>query len=147
MIATGWACNLNNIFVRFPYEKFKSIMKKWRTFSERRSIVKRVFREGLHLILNDLIDNNVTFKLPSLGVRGGEIHFEAITGDEFMRVRKNGKFKDIDFLESLFTGYQLYLYMHTRRDNFLGAKKSPIYISGEFKDKLIEHTNNGKTYC
>lgn len=147
MIATGWACNLNNIFVRFPYEKFKSLMKKWRSFSERRSIVKRVFREGLHLILNDLIENNVTFKLPSFGVRGGEIHFEAITGDEFMRVRKNGKFKEVDFLESLFTGYQLYLYMHTRRDNFLGAKKTPIYISGEFKEKLIQNTNSGKTYC
>lgn len=147
MIATGWACNLNNVFVRFPYEKYKSLITKWKTFSERRKLVKQVFREGLHLILNDLIENNVTFKLPSLGVQGGEIHFEAISGEEFERVRKKGKFKDIDFLESLFTGYQLYLYMHTRRDNFLSAKKTPIYISGEFKRKLIEYTNNGKTYC
>jgi hypothetical protein len=30
---------------------------------------------------------------------------EAITGSKFERVRKNGKFKKVDFLESLFTGY------------------------------------------
>jgi len=36
---------------------------------------------------------------------GGEMHLEAIKGSEFERARKNGKFRDIDFLESLFTGY------------------------------------------
>lgn len=147
MIATGWACNLNNIFVRFPYEKYKSLMKKWKTFNERRKIVKQVFREGLHLILTDLIENNVTFKLPSLGVQGGEIHFEAIRGEDFEKARQNGKFEDVDFLESLFTGYQLYLYAHTRRDNFLNAKKYKIYFSKEYRDKLLEYTNEGKTYC
>ena len=27
-MALGWACNLNDIFVRFPYEKCKSLMDK-----------------------------------------------------------------------------------------------------------------------
>jgi hypothetical protein len=30
---------------------------------------------------------------------------EAITGSQFEKVRENGKFKEVDFLESLFTGY------------------------------------------
>jgi len=30
---------------------------------------------------------------------------EAIRGSDFEKVRKNGKFRNIDFLESLFTGY------------------------------------------
>jgi hypothetical protein len=30
---------------------------------------------------------------------------EAITGSDFEEARKHGKFKDVDFLESLFTGY------------------------------------------
>jgi hypothetical protein len=30
---------------------------------------------------------------------------EPITGSEFEKVRQKGKFKDVDFLESLFTGY------------------------------------------
>jgi hypothetical protein len=30
-MALGWACNLNDIFVRFPYEKCKSLIKEYRT--------------------------------------------------------------------------------------------------------------------
>jgi hypothetical protein len=30
---------------------------------------------------------------------------EAVTGSDFEKARINGKFKNIDFLESLFTGY------------------------------------------
>jgi hypothetical protein len=28
--AIGWACNLNDLFIRFPYEKYKSIIKKYK---------------------------------------------------------------------------------------------------------------------
>lgn len=145
--AIGWACNLNEIFIRFPYEKCQSLMTKWRTFQERRKIVKQVFREGLRLVLEDIIDNNVTFKIQGIGYQGGEIHMEAITGSEFERVKKLGKFKDVDFLESFFTGYQMYLYVHGKRDNFLHRRKFPIYLNKYFKDKITENTNKGKQYC
>ena len=102
-LAIGWACNLNNIFVRFPYEKYKSL-KKMRKLEKLR-LIKRVFISGLHLILEDIIQNNATFKIQGIGYQGGEIHFEAIKNSDFENARKNGKFKDIDFLESLFTGY------------------------------------------
>ena len=55
--------------------------------------------------MNDIIENNVSFRLPSLGYRGGEIHMEGVRDSEFERARKNGKFKNVDFLESMFTGY------------------------------------------
>lgn len=145
--AIGWACNLNEIFIRFPYEKCRSLMTKWRTFQERRKIIKQVFREGLRLVLEDIIDNNVTFKIQGIGYQGGEIHMEAITGSEFERVKKLGKFKDVDFLESFFTGYQMYLYVHGKRDNFLHRRKFPIYLNKYFKDKITENTNKGKQYC
>ena len=146
-LALGWACNLNDLFVRFPYEKCKSLMTKWRTTLERRKIIKQVFRAGLHLIVKDIIDNNVTFKLPGFGYSGGEIHFEAIYGSDFEKSRQNGKFKEIDFLESLFTGYQLYLYIHGKRDNFLHRRKYPIYLNSYYKWQIIKNTNEGKQYC
>jgi hypothetical protein len=43
-------------------------------------------------ILNDIIENNVTFKVPSFQYNGGEIHFEPVTGSEFKRLRAKGKF-------------------------------------------------------
>ncbi len=146
-LAYGWACNLNDLFVRFPYEKYKSLMTKWRRKLERRRVVKQVFRECLRLVVEDVIENNVTFKLPGISHYGGEIHMEAITGEDFEICRKRGKFKDVDFLESLFTGYQMYLYIHGKRDDFLHRRKFPIYLSKKYKDIITKNTNEGKVYC
>lgn len=145
--AIGWACNLNDIFVRFSYEKCKSLIKKYTQRVKQRQLVKQVFREGVQQILEDVIENNVTFKIQGVGSQGGEIHMEAITGSEFERVRKNGKFKKVDFLESLFTGYQMYLYVHGKSDNMLHRKKYPIYVNKHLRDKLVKYTNEGKVYC
>lgn len=144
--ALGFACNLNDIFVRFPYEKYKSLMSKFKTKALRKQKVKQVFRAGIEAVLNDIIDNNATFVLPKLGYYGGEIHMEPVTGEEFMRVREKGKFSGIDFLETLFTGYQMYLYLNGKRDNFLARRKFPIYMNRYFRDKLSENANSGKTY-
>ena len=145
--ALGWACNLNDIFVRCPYEKCKTLVKNFKTKQLKRRKVKQVFRTGVEVILNDIIENNSTFQLPSLGYYGGEIHFEPVTGEEFKRLRAKGKFSGIDFLETLFTGYQLYLFLHGKRDRFLPTRKYPIYISKFYKDKLVNLVNQGKTYC
>lgn len=146
-LALGWACNLNELFFRFPYEKYKSLMSKFNTKDKRRSLVKAVFREGVNVILDDIIENNSTFKIQGIGYQKGEIHFDPISDDEFRRVKAKGKFRGVDFLESNFTGYQLYLYISGKRDNFLARRKFPIYFSKFFKDKLVQHTNEGKVYC
>lgn len=146
-LAIGWACNLNDIFIRFPYEKCKSLIEKFKTKQLRRVKIKQVFREGVQQILNDIVENNVTFKIQGVGYQGGELHMEAITGSEFEKVRKFGKFENIDFLESMFTGYQLYLYIHGKRDNFLYRRKYPVYMNKFLREKLIKYTNEGKVYC
>ena len=144
--ALGWACNLNDIFIRFPYEKYKSLIQNYKTKAQRKRKVKEVFRAGVSAVLNDIIENNVTFQLPGLGYYKGEIHMEPITGQEFRDLRAKGKFKEIDFLETFFTGYQMYLYLKGKRDILFARRKFPIYFSKEFRNKLIEYTNSGKTY-
>ena len=64
--ALGWACNLNDIFVRFPYEKCKELYKYYKTKALRKQKVKQVFRTATELMLNDIIENNVTLELPSI---------------------------------------------------------------------------------
>lgn len=144
--ALGWACNLNDIFVRFPYNKCKSLIKNYKTKQLQRQKVKQVFRAGVSAVLNDIIENNVTFQLPGLGYYKGKIHMEPIKGEEFMDLRAKGKFANIDFLETFFTGYQMYLYLHGKRDILFARRKFPIYFGKEFREKLAENTNNGKTY-
>lgn len=146
-LALGWACNLNDLFVRFPYEKCASLIKKFKSAFQRRQVVKAVFREGVRQILTDIIENNVTFKLQGFGYQGGEIHMEAVQGEDFKKLQAKGKFKGVDFLESLFTGYQMFLYIHGKRDNFLHRRKFPIYMDRILRDRLIQLTNEGKVYC
>lgn len=145
-LALGWACNLNDLLVKFPIEKYKSLIKNFRTKIERISKVKRVFKTGLQIILKDVVENNVTFKLPNYTYRGGEIHFEPIEGQGFINLRKAGKFSGIDFLESNFTGYQLYLYLHGKQDDFLHRRKFPIHLGSEYKKRIEELVNQGKVY-
>ena len=145
--ALGWACNLNDIFVRFPYKSCKYLYRKYKLQAERRKMVKQIFRVGVKLIIEDIIENNSTFKLPSLQYRGGEIHYEPVTGSEFEELRAKGKFAGIDFLETIFTGYQLYLYIHGKNDDFLARRKFPIYMSPYLRRRMENYANNGKTYC
>lgn len=144
--ALGWACNLNDIFVRFPYEKCKTLMNNFKTKVSRRQKIKQIFRTGVEIIINDIVENNVTFKTPSLGYYSGEMHFEPIMGEEFKKLREKGKFSGIDFLETVFTGYQLYLNIKGKRDT-IAPKKYPVYISNFYRKKLENNVNNGKTYC
>lgn len=145
--ALGWACNLNHIFIQFPYTKYKSLMTKWKTPQERKKVIKDVFRESLRLVVNDIIDNNITFEIQGISYYKGEIHMEAVQSDDFVKARKNGKYLDVDYLESLFTGYQMFLYIKGKHDNFLHSRKYPIYLNKFYKDKITKNTNEGKTYC
>lgn len=145
--ALGWACNLNDIFVRFPYEKCKNLVSKYKTKQLKRQKVKQVFRDGVEVILDDIIENNASFQVPSYLYYKGEIHFEPITGERFKELRNKGKFSRIDFLETLFTGYQLYLYLRGKSDVFYARRKIPIYINKYYKEKMENLVNEGKTYC
>lgn len=146
-LAIGWACNLNDIFVRFPYEKCKSLIRHYFTKALQKQKIKQVFREGVQQVLEDIIENNVTYKIQGIGYQGGELHMEAISGSDFEDARQHGKFEDIDFLESLFKGYQMYLYVHGKRDNFLHRRKFPVYINKFLRNKLVDYINKGKVYC
>ena len=144
--ALGWACNLNDIFVRFPYEKCKSLINRFKTKQAQKRKIKQVFRTGVDLILQDIVENNTTFVTPTLGYYKGEIHFEPVSGEEFKRLRAKGKFSGIDFLETMFTSYQLYLYIGGKNDVLFYRRKFPIYISKLFKEKLENYINSGKVY-
>lgn len=145
--ATGYAFNTDEIFENFPYEKLLVTCDDCNIVNgdyHKDKLVKRVFKDALLLILNDIIDNNVTFQLPT-GSRRSEIHVNNYEGEDFIRARRRGKWQDVDFLESNFTGNQLVLDMYGK-DNGIRRRK-PIYVDKRLKNKITENTNNGKRYC
>lgn len=144
--ATGCAFNISDLFINFPFKKLKITCKKCKEINNdehRNMLVQKIFKENFKLIINDIIDNNVTFELPT-GSRKCDIHMQTIYGEEFKRLRRAGKWKNVDFLKSLFTGNQLGLFMYS-------PKRPPrvknIYLNKELRDKIDENTNNEKTYC
>lgn len=145
--ATGCAFDIDEMFMNFPYDKLLVTCSDCNIVNgdyHKDRLVKRVFKKALQLILNDIIENNVTFQLPT-GGRRSEIHMNSITGKKFQHARKHGKFLDVDFLESNFTGNQLALDMYYKGGELKRTK--PIYVNRKLKDKITSYTNSGKQYC
>ena len=46
--ALGWACNLNDIFVRFPYEKCKTLISKYKTKKKKKKKVKNKYNRTVN---------------------------------------------------------------------------------------------------
>lgn len=143
--ATGCAFNLDEMFMNFPYNKLElscEDCQKINNNPHKDKLVKKIFRECMKMILNDVIDNNITFQLPT-GKKKCDIHMTKIQGDAFKNLRKSGKWNDVDMMSSDFTGYQLGFYMYGERD----PRVKTIYINKQLKDKITQNTNNGMQYC
>lgn len=144
--ATGAALNLAEIFLNFPLKKLKINCNKCKDLTgdyHRQELVQKIFKENFKMVINDVIDNNVTFQLPT-GNRKSEIHMQTFRGDAFKNLRRNGKWRDIDFLKSNFTGNQLGFFMYSPNRP---PRIKNIYLNQELKNKISTNTNNGKTYC
>ena len=104
--------------------------------------IASVFIYYMYFVLMDIIENNTTFILPLKGNRHAMIHVKVFDGDEFQRLYAGGKFMGIDFLSSLFKGYQLYFSYNYRG----GEREKPIYINNHLKELFYSYINSGKEY-
>lgn len=144
--AIGCAFTQKEMFENFPYKKLKITCKQCEKAigdPHRDILARRIFRECVKLVLNDVIDNNVTFQLPLVGNVKADIHMQRFSGKAFCDLRKAGKWKDVDYLKSVFTGYQLGLFMYGKRT----PRVRNIYVHKELRDKITENTNKGMQYC
>ena len=144
--ATGAAFNLSQLFINFPYKKLKITCNECQKIindRHRDKLVRKIFREHFKMVINDCIDNNVTFQLPT-GSRRCEIHMQTFKDEKFKRLRKVGKWKTVDFLKSWFTGHMLgfFMYSPTRPPRIKN-----IYVDSKLTEKINQYTNEGKTYC
>jgi len=92
------------------------------------------------LIFNYILDNKVRFIIP--GVPESYIDFEIVTGEFFEDQRQKGRFQEIDFIESDFTGYALRYHFKAKAYQ----KAYPIYFGGALKQKFFNGINSGEKY-
>lgn len=143
--ALGCSFSQDELFENFPYKKLRISCKECEAITgdlHRDKLVKQIFRESVKLVLNDVIDNNITFELPLKSNRKCNIHMQRIRGKQFTALRKAGKWRDVDYLKSMFTGYQLGFFMYGQRT----PRVKNIYVNKELKDRITTNTNKGMQY-
>lgn len=144
--AVGAAFNVNDIYKWMPLNKLHMTCKEAKDYIgdiHRNKVGVSLFCECFKMVVEDIIANDVRFKLPLMGVKSAYIYVKRHTDEDFRQGRRNGKWQEIDFLASNFSGYTLSLQLNSI---IRTPKQKEIYISGANKRLLINNTNAGKQY-
>ena len=144
--AMGHTFSARDLFHNFPIDKLKmnyDTVKRVYPDGDKRSLSASIFTKGMQLIVEDIIENNVHFLLPTLGTTESYMYMKKTSGNDFKRAFKRGKWRDIDFLTSNFTGYQLAMSIKSKKRP---EKEKLIYLGYKHKDRITELTNEGKRY-
>ena len=144
--AMGHTFSSQELFHNFPINKLKmdyDTVKKIYSDGDQRSLSASIFNKGMQLIVEDIIENNVHFMLPTTGSNEAYLYMKKTSGDNFKKAVRRGKWRDVDFLSSNFSGYQLALAIKSKKRP---EKEKPIYLGYKHKDRITELTNEGKRY-
>lgn len=142
----GHAFNGKDLFMNFPVEKLKMTKQQCIDIysdGNKRDLAEQIFMKSVEMVVNDIIDNNTHFKFPGIGRTQAYMYMKRTDGKAFKKAFKNGKWNDVDFIMSNFSGYQLALLMQSEKR--LPREKS-IYLSPKDKQRIINNTNEGKQY-
>jgi hypothetical protein len=87
-----------------------------------------------------MIDEKVRFLIP-YSVEG-YLDFEIVLEEQFVKQRQCGRFSEIDFIESDFTGYFMKYYYKAKAYQ----KSYPVYLGGALKQKFLDKINSGEKF-
>lgn len=128
-----------------PYKKKLGInMKHVREYKQDmiKELCSQIFTYFFYLVILDIIENNVTFVLPTRGIRKSYISVRCIEGEAFRNMYRKGCFSGIDFLNSNFKGYRLMLDLNSTSGN----RQKDLYIDSKMKKMFYDKINEGKVY-
>jgi len=137
--ATGYGITPKDLYTTFKRENITTPLAQLWDRSKPK-VCGAIFTFCMLQILNDVIDNNVVFKLPVN--TEAYIEMKTISGEDFKKARQNGAFSDINITSSNFKGNQL-VYRARRKEYW---KVKSIKVSKVLKNRITEHTNKGKNY-
>lgn len=144
--AVGHCFSLRDLFMNFQIDKLSLSSKECKNIysnQDKRNLAASIFGKSVQLVINDIIENNTHFQLPTLGRTQSFLYMDRTNGKAFKKAFKNGKWNDIDFINSNFNGYQIVLSIQSQKR--LPRKKN-IYLSPKDKQRITDYTNNGKQY-
>ena len=89
--AMGHTFSAKDLFHNFPIEKLKmdyDTVKKIYSDGDKRSLSASIFTKGMQLIIEDIIENNVHFLLPTLGSNESYLYMKKTSGKDFKNAFK-----------------------------------------------------------
>ena len=98
-IALGCAINTSELLRNFPLHKLKfgyELSVKYTKYRGRIKLVARIFKYCFQLVLEDIIENNVTFNLPLVGKKKARIEPQVFEGDYFNLMYNLGRYEGLD---------------------------------------------------
>lgn len=140
--ATGYALNAQDLFENFK-SRSVTFSKDGTYVQHKKKKAASIFLTCVRLVIQDIIDNNVQFKLPPVGNGASYLQMARTSGEQFKRAFRAGKWRDVDFLTSDFTGYQIKYYMEHKNKP---AREKNIYLYNKHKNQITEKTNQAFTY-
>ena len=145
MYALGHAINGKQLFLPFNNRRIKTERKyvKELVKSEHKEyLANMIFADALQMIMDDIIDNSITFDFKLAKGKVAEIYIKEFSGEEFLKRKKRGLWKEIDYLNTNFSGYQpMFKYQKAGY-----TVEKPIHLDTKRKLKIAENVNNGKSY-
>lgn len=142
--STGYAMNIDELFLSFPTSKMILTTKECERLIGNRhkeAIAKQIFKSAINMVLEDIIENNATFILPTKSKKA-ELYMKRFERPAFAKARRNGKWDKIDFLTSNFCAYQMAFKFQSQGI----MREKLVYLDSEHRDKITDYTNRGKQY-
>lgn len=142
-LATRSCFNINDLFKRFPFKKLKTDPKILGNKENKQKIIREVFSTFFDMVVDDIIDNQVTFEFPLYTDEHSYLNIKPITGEDFKQIYTAGSWPGLDFLKTNFTGYRMYFsYINGGNE----CKDKEIILPKVKTKRIIENANNGKVY-
>ena len=143
--ALGCSFNISDLFFNFPYKKLKLNCRDCLEITgdaHRSLLVKKIFRTSMKIVIQDIVERNVTFWLPLTGDKKCNMHMKRVSGKDFQKLRQAGKWDDIDIVNSNFSGYEIGFYMLGKRT----PRVKTVYVNKQTREAISRYTNIGKQY-
>lgn len=140
--ALGCAFTLRDMFMNLPKDKLKLKAAQCGTVQHKDRFAAIIFKTCYKLVIKDIVQNNITFWFPLTGSKKCNMHMKRVQGIAFQKLRKAGKWKDVDILNSDFSGYEIRLFMLGNRT----PREKTVYVDKNFRNQITIHTNQGKNY-
>lgn len=145
----GYCVTPREMFANFDFNRLE--LKRYEineqsedNYDSRLQFLSDFFKTSFKMVIEDVIEKNVTFYLPVIGKGKISIHMIAIEGNWLKKKMALQKFANLDFIKAGFKGYTTAMFFNDVRNNIPKVKN--IYLNYRYQIMVNEKTNNGMPY-